>query len=123
MQPERIEVHLACNDDRGNFAGELYEVQFHEPGGDVLLTLDFDPLDGLSFEWLGDQLRFETDAHVWWFTASGHARWVGNICWDATSMERTAALDFARYLIRRGFFVSQHVCEAPWDSVRDAEHG
>jgi hypothetical protein len=116
---ETIEVHLACNDDRGAFAGELFQVQFHQPGGDVLATLELDPIEGLPFSWregcegAGSVLMIAGEN----FRVGDRARWVGNVCWDMARASKTQAMRLARHLLQNGFTVTQHVCEAPWDRL------
>lgn len=117
-----VHLHLACNDDRGAFAGELHQVQLHSKQGDLLLELDFDPLGpGLPFAWPEEGLRFESELHVRLFPVRERASWVGNLYWEATWMTEAEAQDLASYLIARGFTVTEHICEAPWDAIAASE--
>jgi hypothetical protein len=109
-------VQLCCNDDHGNFDDQLHQVEISDEA-DLCLKIELGPLGpGLPFSWTGDLLRFETDGQVRWFKARGHITWVGNVYWDATRMDLADALEFAEYLIRRGFSVTEHACEEPWQS-------
>lgn len=103
-----ISVHLACNDERGNFASEvtsieLYSGQVHELTVTVLeafrLSLEpfhlriVDPHDGVG-------LALRT-------LSSTPAKWVGNMAWDAVGMPLEEASKLVRFAVERGFWLDE----------------
>jgi len=119
-----IDVHLCCNDERGNFSGALLKAEFFDGEGEMCLELDsgafFEDDEELftHFEWEEGFLRFETPAQVRRFAIRGRGSMTGNVFWESTQMEDAEALDFAEYLVRREFDVLENVCEPRWERFR-----
>lgn len=117
-----IQVHLAWNDDGGNFSGELFRVELHDASGH-LVTLEIGLLEGeglpVEFDRQGDgcEIRLIDGGRASAYRGSTYRRWVGNMAWDQVQMEREAAIAFARELVSLGACITEHVCEPPWDEL------
>lgn len=112
-----ISLHLCCNDDHGNFAGEVGHVEFHDADG-LVLDLELDPLhlgDWLPMRWADRDglVAFENGDTVLWVKCKGHRRWVGSLFWDATAVDLADAIELAWFLLKAGFQVTEYVCAYP----------
>lgn len=119
-----LRVHIACNDDRGNFAGEAYKVEiFQERDGDPLITLGTDCMEGSGIEmsWGENGVITIGKCEPSPFFGKGRTHWVGNMGWDATSMEASAVTRFVEKLIELGMQVEQWQLVEPWDRIAQAD--
>jgi len=89
-------LHIACNDERGQFAGEAEAVQVQGQGW----SLD---LDGWARSFRVDDARLRLFVHGAWFPFMSSREWVGNWCWNAYRMKRPQALRLIAHLRWHGW--------------------
>lgn len=74
MQINMFTIHLACNDEHGNFSGRVEAIQI-----DDLAQFEGDALTYTPGAWpVIEGLRVQSH---------GEQHWVGNICWDAIRLD------------------------------------
>lgn len=93
-------VMLCCNDDRGDFAERVEAVEI---GDEIRLV---GPSRVLRFEGVGPAMRVRVGRRK--YPCRGHAVWVGNIFWDATSMSLEVARELVSYLLANGWTVEEY---------------
>lgn len=91
-----IRVSFCCNDDRGNFSGRVSEIIFGDrdlviEGGPVLMRRD------------GEMVKVNRI----WIAGSEWTTWHGNIFWDSCLITVTAAKRLAKWLLARGWKVTE----------------
>lgn len=91
-----IRVAFCCNDDRGNFTGRVDEIIFGDhdlviEGGPVLMRRDDDMVKVSRI----------------WSAGSEWTVWHGNLFWDSCEMTVTAAKRIVKFLLRRGWKVTE----------------
>jgi hypothetical protein len=91
-------VAFACNDDGGDFSGELNAVEFTDDDGETVLS--FVMLDvPMTWPQGEDLIAFGVGSDWIQVRGRGRRRWVGNMAWDDTRMELAEAERLARWLI------------------------
>lgn len=112
-----IRVSLACNDHRnGNFDGRFGSAQLADLRG-YDATLE-GPDIRVS---VAGQDRLRIGRRV--FEARGRRYGVGNWCWDEWQMSRAEALRLLRYLLERGFQVTDHTLGGPFErTINEHRH-
>jgi hypothetical protein len=112
-----IGLHLACNDDRGNFADAVYSVEFFDDSG-MVLQLMGDPLDGSPLERNPDgTLVFSDGGSFIKIHYEGWTHWAGNMAWDATQVSGPDAEALARFLLQHGYQAEEYVCDSKWERL------
>ena len=91
-----IRVAFCCNDDRGNFASRVSEIVFGDhdlviEGGPVVMRRE-DDMVKVSRIWLA--------GYEW-------VVWHGNLFWDSCEMTVAASKRLARFLLARGWTVTE----------------
>lgn len=99
-------IHLACNDENGNFAGRVEAIQ----------------IDGLA-QFEGDALTYT--AGVWpqidglRVQSHGYSHWVGNIMWDAIQLDLDDTNRLCALLYRNHWTI----IEADWQLFEAYDRG
>lgn len=106
MAEQTFTVMLCCNDPRnGSFTWRVHNVEIDDE-----FRLEAVPENGFSLGIAPDGIRVFRRR----FKAQGHARWVGNWCWDAVQMELQEARRLVRYLLELGSSVDEYSMEGPF---------
>ena len=113
-----VGVHLACNDERGHFAGEVTSIELLV-GAEHELTITVFEAFKLALEPF--QLRI-VDPHdgvglALRTLSSTPAKWVGNMAWDAIAMPRDEAAKLVRFAVQRGFWLEEWSSDGPLADV------
>lgn len=95
-------VMFCCNDERGNFTGRVEAI---EVGEEIRLVWPSDRAPTLRFR---DSTPPTVQVGRRNYPCRGRQCWVGNVCWDATSMEADTAHLFVDHLLASGWVVEEH---------------
>ena len=99
-------IHLACNDANGNFAGQVEAIQI-----DGLAQFEGDPLSCKLGAWpVIDGLRVQSH---------GYSHWVGNIMWDAITLDLEDTARLCALLYRNHWTI----IEADWALFQAYDRG
>lgn len=103
--PRTFRVMFCVNDDRGNPSGRVEEIDI---GEEMRLS---GPSRACRFEGVGADRRVRIGRRL--FPCRGHAPWVGNIFWDATSMTLEPTRELVKYLLANGWVIEEHAEKGP----------
>ena len=110
---KRYTVMLCCNDQHGMLHGRVEQVSV---GDEIHLevtgrapTLRFEP----EFIKVG-RARFD---------CRSHQTWVGNVFWDAVSMDEVAAKRLVEHLLALGWGITEQACDGPFAAYAEEAVG
>lgn len=104
-------VMFCCNDDRGNFAGRVEEIEV----GDLVRIV---AVNAPTFRVLPrDQIKI---GRRYYATRGEWSEWVGNIFWNSVSMREEEALRLVRELLANGWAVEEWAEEGPFAEIAKA---
>lgn len=112
-------IHFAANDDRGNFTGRASAILIYLPDGDEIeFAVDDMPVERLRADDVrttDDEIRIGGKDGIQ-VSCFGWRYWVGNMCWDATSISIDDAKKVARWLLSHGA-VAESFTAGTWERI------
>lgn len=106
-------ILLCTNDDRGNLTERVEAIDI---GEELRLR---GPSKVCRITGVGPARRLRVGRRL--FPCRGHAQWVGNIFWDATSMSTETTRELVKYLLASGWVVEEHTEDGPLaDLIKEA---
>lgn len=97
-------IMLCCNDDRGNPTGRVEEIQI---GDEIKLV---HPGRGITLHHQGTSTKIGRIS----YDSRNPATWVGNVFWDAVTMDADVAHILAQNLISSGWVIEEMAEDGPF---------